>query len=371
MMEEWKADLISTTTASEEFPSENRPLDRRILEHLAEHSYREQRAVRTERYLAETFFPADYGGKIAMYVLRLGNRLARYFASDAGLQQPYQMELVRGRHVDPGERYAIRFVLNGAALLQSFWDPHLDRRVRTLVSYGVPLFVRKEDHSVFTRRVTMNIPSDAGGAEDGGEICWPFVAHGDLLAAVELDRWLTARNIPTSLGAFKADDGLQMLGNLTASDLNVIALGSTRVNGILEQYQRLVLRAKRGAEPRYLPFRLRMFDVVRVDHDEHSVATFVEEHHRGMSNVPVVITRRSGAIRNFITLIASNHGRAVFRAAQILTQENDLRELFADERLRGWTVAMPANFQIVLMVTVLAQEDLAGTYVVEDVWADE
>ncbi|HEX8411809.1 MAG TPA: hypothetical protein VF883_23375 [Thermoanaerobaculia bacterium] len=368
-MEEWKSELIATVVSSDAFPSDNKELDQRVLEYLAEHSLREQRGDRTERHLAEKFFPIGYGGKIAMYISRLDEHLGRYFATNEGRRQTHRIEIIRGRQIDPADRYAICFVLNGQGLLHTFWQAFIDRRVRTLVAYGVPLFLRNAEQTVFKRNATVNVPADVKAPDLSEEICWSFVKHGDLLAAFELTRWLTAQGVVADLGAFKADSGLQAFANLPA-DLNVIVLGSIRANGILDEYQQLELRSVRDIAPRHLPFRLRLFDVVRVDAEQRVVATFGEERHRGTSRVPVVITRRRGANRSFITLIASNHGRAVFRAAQLLTRDAELQDMFSDDRFRGWAAKMPETFQLLLYVTVLAREDVGGPWVLEDVWSE-
>jgi hypothetical protein len=370
MMDSWKSELISTVTESEAFPSHNRRLHAQILKHLALHSSREDRDLRTEKYLRQEFFQETYAGKISMYLKRLAEGLDRYFTSEEGERKKYRVEMLRGAEVPADDRYAIRFPLNRKALRRLFWLPYLDERLPTFIAYGVPLFVRNSNQTIFTRYADVNVQSDFKSNDSSDEICWPFVAHGDLLATMELHRWLAGQGISVNFGPFKAGDDLHTLLQMTSGDANVIALGSIRVNGILDAYQRLPLRAARGDAPKSFPFRLRLYDVVQLDNREKEVGTpHEEEKSATMSSVPVVISRRKGAIRNSVTLVASNHGRAVSRACQILTNEDEIHELFQDQRLQPWLIDLPTNFQILLRVNILAHEDMGGSFSVEDVWS--
>jgi len=369
MIAPWKMELIASAAASDAFPSKDKPLHRKVLEHLAEHSSPQDRSQRTERFLEEKFLPAGYGGKVPTFISRLAHALETYFASEEGQRHPYRIEILRGKGVPPSERYAVRFSVNPNGLLRLFWRPYLDVRAVTFIAYGVPLFFRSADQTVFLRQADINVPGDAP-PEKVGEICWPFVAHGDLLAANEVNRWLASQGVMVNFASFKADDGFRTLGHSTSNDANVVVLGSTRVNGILQEYQRLEIGGPKQSPSLYLPFRLRLYDVVRVDENEQPVGNpYAEEHGARTSSVPVVITRRPGMIRNWVTMIASNHGRAVHRAAQILTNANELHELFGDERLRGWIDNLPSHFQLVLRVTVLAHEEMAGAFSLDDVWS--
>jgi hypothetical protein len=370
-MEEWKLELIAEAIDSDAFPGKEKALYRSILEHLVEHSSPAQRHQRTERFLVEKFFPPGYGGNGAMAVKRLEHYLERFYASDEGRRQMHRMVLHRGKAADPAHRYSVAFVLSPDGVLRAFWRPYL-ARAQTIVAYGVPLFIRSADQQHFRRDATLNIPSDFKSANASEEICYPFVAHGDLLAAVDLERWLTAQQVRVNLAWFKATDRVQSLGRgPTTDEANVIAVGSIRVNGILDDYQRLELHSSTSNGRRNVPFRLTNFDVVRVDEAGLEIGRFEETHLEDRSTVPVVITRRAGAVRNrsTVTLIASNHGRAVARVAQILTG-HELGDLLAEERLRDWATKLPETFQLVLRVTVPKEEDGALGWTLEDFWCE-
>lgn len=372
-MDRWKKDLIGAATTSPAFPSRDRERHRRVLEHLASHSSRHDREVRSERYLEEEFL-LD-GATARVFLQRLERGLEHYFASDEGQRHVHRIEILRGKGVAPEDRYTVRFPLNRTALARIFWQPHLDERYRTFLAYGIPLFIRNTEQTIFTRYVDVNSQADEKLKSRMGEtdeVCWPFVTHGDLQATIECLRWLADRDVRVQFAAFNASDQLHALEKATRDDANVIAVGSTRVNGILDEYQRLELLRTKGNARRFLPFRVRTYDVIEIDDREELVGRPFEEHRKGgTSIVPVVITRRLGAKRNSVTLIASNHGRAVHRVAELLTHDDELHDLFQDPRLQAWLPELPAQFQILLCVTVLAHEAMAGTFTVEDVWAGE
>lgn len=264
----------------------------------------------------------------------------------------------------------MRFVPNPKGLAQLFWKPHLDKRFPTFITYGVPLFFKTHDQILFVRHVDRNVPPNEAQLEKGNvEISRPFVAHGDLLAVVACQRWLLDQGVDVRFASFHADHELTALSAATSDDAAVLVLGSTRVNGLLSYYQQLALR---DAPRKHLPFRLDRYNVIRVDDRGNQVGSTYEElpGHKTMS-VPVVITRRHGAMKNSVTMIGSNHGRAVFGTARALTDEKEIVDLFQDPRLQRWLNGMPANFQILARVEVLAEEEVAGKLTIEDVWPSE
>jgi len=371
MTNEEKKSLIAAVTSSDAFHSHNRILHRELLEHLATHSSRQDRHLRTEEYLKKFFHPG-YSGKVSMFLLRLAQTLSDYFDTEEGQRHTHRIEIVRGRKdVHPDDRNSIRFPLNRKALARRFWNAYLDDHIPTFIVYGVPLFIKSADQKIFTRHADVNVPAAARRKKLRGKVSFPFVAHGDLLAAVELHRWMVEQGMLVNFAPFKANDNLDSLLKATSKDANIIAVGSTRVSGILAEYQRLPLRKKEN-EQKYLPFRLRLYDAVRLNDRQKKIGAAIEEEESGsVLSVPVIITRRAGVIRGSVTLVASNHGRAVARACQILTNDDDLSELFQDERLQKWIGELPVHFQILLRVDVFAGETMGGKFTVEDVWPSD
>lgn len=372
-MEPWQEDLIQTVVSSNAFPSDNRELHRQILKHLARHSSPSDRDLRKSDYLRDHFFHKNYKGAVGMFLSRLEHSLDQYFESVEGRTSFNRIELLRGYGVPPEERYSLRFPVNKSALSRIFWRPYLSERFETFIAYGVPLFIRGADQKKFTRYADVNVRSAVKSEhrdQPSDQVCWPFVAHGDLLAVFNIYRWLREQGVRVDYADFTAGDVLGSLSRATEDDAGVIALGSTRVNGILKGYQKLPLRLRKGSR-RHLPFRVRLYDVLEYDEEDQHIDTHVEEHDRIESSIPVVITRRRGVKRNIATLIASNHGRAVQRTAEILTNEDELQELFEDERLQTWLPKLPTHFQILLRVSVSTQEDVGGAFTVEKTWSGE
>jgi len=372
-MESWQADLIDAVVSSEAFPSDNPELHKRLLKHLAQHSGAAERELRSTEYLRRQFFHRDYRGSIGMFLMRLESSLDKYFQSAEGKRHFRRIEVVRGYGASTEDRYSIRFPVNKSALARLFWQPYLNERFKTYLAYGLPLFIRSVDQRKFTRFAEVNVRADVQAEHLGdpqGEVCWPFVADGDLRAVFKLYRWLHEEGVRVDFGAFTAGDILGSLSRATDDDAGVIAVGSTRANGILTGYQKLPLRL-RSTSRAHLPFRLSLYEVLEYDEQDQVVGRHGETHGEIESSIPVAITRRRGVKRNTATLIASIHGRAVQRAAEILTNEDEIQELFSDERLQSWLPKMPTHFQILLRVIVSTQEDIAGPFTVERVWSAE
>jgi hypothetical protein len=365
-MEQWKYDFIKQVTSSKQFQARsNGDVDHKLLIYLAEHSTREDRDARSGVLLQHKFRLRTGSSN---FIRRLITQLHRYFKSREGRQHPWRIEILYGTKIQPDDHYRVLFTINKHALRRIFWRPYLEEAYPTFIAYGLPLFSRSEDQGTFKRIFNINDEETASLEGVEGDICWPFVAAGDLLAAFSCNRFLSEQQVPVDFKAFKATDGMEELQKATDLHSNVIAVGSMRVNGVLDLYQRHDMKK---ASRRYLPFRLNLDDVTQVDDGEQAVGPpHKETRSRGVSSVPVVITRRVGVrhTRNAVTLIASNHGRAVARAAELLTSEDELQELFEDSRLQPWLTSMPANFQILLRVKVPVREETAAGWDLVDVW---
>jgi hypothetical protein len=338
----------------------------KVLRFLAENSGRDRRRERTRGI--RLVLPEDYGVDLSTYLKRIQHLLDKFFDSPPGQQHEHRIRIVIGR---PGEHhpdlYDLRFPLNTNSLVKRFWV--MDATAETFIVYGLPLFVRESGPVTFRRIADRNLEAKE---PPGTDVRFPFVAHGDLLAAVALTELFTSQHVAVRLGAFKAQHTVKHLLKETPRSSDAVILGSVRVSGILEEYQSThVLEASDGQPARYLPFRLRIHDVVRMDDDGHEVGEpYAEETGLHETVVPVVITRRRGKLEESdVTLIASNHGMAVYRAVQVLTDSGLLRQLFDHPRLRPWEKALPRVFQILLKIVVLNDETKATSVTVEDIWA--
>jgi hypothetical protein len=365
-MEQWKYDFIEQVTSSKQFRARsNGGVDHKLLIYLAEHSTREDRDARSGILLQHRFRLKTGSSN---FIRRLITQLHRYFKSREGRQHPWRIEILYGNKIHPDDHYRVLFTINKHALRRIFWRPYLEQKYPTFIAYGLPLFEKSTDQTEFKRVFNVNDEDKARSEGWEGQICWPFVAAGDLLAAFSCNRFLSEQQVSVDFKAFKATEGMTELQKATDLHSNVIAVGSVRVNGVLDLYQCHELKK---AARRYLPFRLSLDDVTEVDDDEQTVdPPHKEIQRRDWSSVPVVITRRVGVRhnRNAVTLIASNHGRAVARAAELLTSEDELQELFEDSRLQPWLANMPANFQILLRVKVPVREETAAGWDLVDVW---
>lgn len=361
-METWQRELIGLVTSDSSYSARDRDRDKAVLEYLAENSTPARRAERKQQAIKGLFL-ANTEVNVGTYISQLDKRLREYFARDEARHHKTCIRVLHGSEVSDDDRYKVLFPDNPRSLLRSFWEPYLTPATNFII-YGVPLFVRDENHRTFTRQIDRNVET----SDLQGQVCWPFVTHGDIQAAMELSRWLSMQGVRAEYAALKASSKFNdfVPGKPKAS--NVIAVGSTRVNGILAEYQSGRLR---GSPASYLPFRLTTDEVVRVDESLKMVGEpLVDRITPDAIEVPVVITRRLGFLDNqsHVTLIASNHGRAVHQAAAILTDDDQINRLFDDERIASWRTKLPINFQLVLQVEVIEEEQLGGEFSLVHAW---
>lgn len=280
----------------------------KVLRFLAENSGRDRRRERTRDI--RLVLPEDYGVDLSTYLKRIQHLLDKFFDSPAGQQHERRIQVVIGR---PGEHhpdlYDLRFPLNTNSLVKRFWI--MDATAETYIVYGLPMFVRDSDPITFRRIADRNLEAEE---PPGTDVRFPFVAHGDLLAAVALTELFTSQHVPVRLGAFKAQHTVKNLLKETPRNSDAVILGSVRVSGILEEYQSThVLEPSDGQPARYLPFRLRIHDVVRMDDHGQAVGEpFAEEtglprNRRARSDhSPAGETRRVGCHAH---RVQSRHGR--------------------------------------------------------------
>ena len=318
-------------------------------------------------------FTAEEGRKLAG---SLRATLKTYYTNDADAEDRIEVRLSDEEDGAYRPIFSRRADTSKKSFVDLFWGPYIGTDQPTLLVYGVPMFmqVRNEqgEQDVFIRRVRENTLDDARKRRPQEEISRAFVPWGDMLAVLDTTTWLTKKKILVKTGYAYYETSLSDIIPISAND-NAIFIGNKRTNGLIKDFQQLPLRAENETSRRKLPFRLRSrgTEVVHLnDNDETEGPPFLESKGTQIS-VPVVVTRREGARAGTITMIASNHARALHRVTEILFDEGELSELFRDPRLKSWDKKLPTQFQIVLSVAVLGHETVAGRHTVEAVWDNE
>jgi hypothetical protein len=168
------------------------------------------------------------------------------------------------------------------------------------------------------------------------------------------------------MNGYSAKPILDVISAVADHRSDLVAVGSTRVNGILKEYMELQLDPVRTRAT--LPYQI---DYHCVTVDEDGTKKIYGDRDQGREQaVPVLITRREGILTGAVTIIASNNGRAVQRIGDILTDEVLLQDLFKTPQLAAWGEIMPKRFQILLYVTVHDGGTFPGRPHVEKVWAE-
>lgn len=289
------------------------------------------------------------GESLATLVGRVQDRLDALYSSPAGKQAPFRITIVRATREAPRppDLYAIRIAENVRALsvTRAFWDPYFDPAVPVWVVYGEPLFMTTAEHpGVFTRDMKINRPEQVPSDQ---RAVYRYIRLGEVHCLLEIVRYFTDAKVALNFLASRKEHGLEELGNGAGTGpTNIIVLGNTFSNGILEAYQdhralcyfldgsRILCRSPEGEQSAFEDGKDPEFDDCITTH--------------------VLVTRRLGFdVTTSITTIASDNGPAIHRVGLILCKEEECRRLFRPERIPTRdTSTFPTEFQLVIKVWV-------------------
>src|SRR5262245_34039317 len=122
-------------------------------------------------------------------------------------------------------------------LTRRLWAAYLDHDIPTHIAYGVPLFTSSSDKLTYTWRVNESDPEAVEKKYPGERASWAFVTLGDVLCTFQLMGWLANRGVSLTTNAYNAQSELKDVRAIAGRRANVIAVGSTRLNGVLADYQ--------------------------------------------------------------------------------------------------------------------------------------
>jgi hypothetical protein len=327
-----------------------------LLRYLAVHSEPGFKKYRTAQAINATAFGKRSTGppNLPAYLKKLQRCLDKFFDDEgSGFERRIRIQFSEpGQKRNPNQ-YAVDYPLNHGQgwYTRLFWKNYLPTRVPTLIAYGVPLFESNDDYDVFTRKTWCNQDHEI---KDQEMACYPFVALGEVLAMMDIIAWLTGKGVKvTYTGYSRKHDASDVLQD--AAEANGVWLGTASVNGVLHGYQR------------YKPFPFILGNEDITEHQDSLEGPVIETYidrtiikgETGMAHV--LVSRRPGKRTKTITMIASNHGRAIQRMGQLLTRESEIKQLFETQALTSLT-ELPNEFQLLFEVEIHAKESVPGAW---------
>src|SRR5437763_5031345 len=364
---EWSA-LLKDILRTQEF--RRAPLRAELLRYLFDRIHKPQ-GISRKTLAAEVFKSARYDeGAVGERCLDLRNALKEYAESGAGQVQTWRCELPPAV---PSEGYRLRFINCVAApgTTGVFWQAHLSPARNVLIVYNEPLFYRDEaDHAV-TRYLDINHDQTQTNREialqelrskrpkaykERLHPSYLYLLSGEIAARDCLEDW------------FETVAGVKVQGRIgrriTSPEIaqsSPILLGNLRTNS----FMRNILES---SHCEHLGYRLDPdgFGVVAVRNaSEQEKEILARQTGSGSQGKDLVLESASEANRDVfgivtripnpydnegaVTIISSDHTRAVEQIAHTLTSEHRLSSVSAQS---GWPAEapMPTCFQCLFAV---------------------
>lgn len=287
---------------------------------------------------------------VRVSVASIRNRLAAYFATE-GRREPLRLWIPRGQYgvvFSPAEQPAD--AVEPERALTRFWAPYLSARAPNVIIYTEPLFFR-DNRGHFYRDWYINDPAACPQVQQTLAVCglgpfepaYHYLSAGEVHCMLSLSRMFHEMGIPVETRSSRVTSWNEL------RHVNVVLLGSPRTNPFLSCLQGdepfIVLpdgienrQPGPGELPRYTGAR-------RMD---GSLARRTEY---------ALVTRRPGMMPDCaITMIASNHGKAIEGAGHFLTLEDKVAELLPALQAAG-EGELPSRFQLLMRVEMMDLSD--------------
>ncbi len=297
----------------------------------------------------ETFDPRT-DPIVRVSVASIRNRLAAYFATE-GRREPLRLEIPRGQYgviFTPAEQEAETSEPERA--LSRFWAPYLTGRAPNVIIYTEPLFFR-DNRGHFYRDWYINDPSGCQQVQELLKSCglgpfepaYHYLSAGEVHCMLSLSRMFHEMGVPVETRSSRVTSWNEL------RHVNLILLGSPRTNPFLSCLQSdepfIVTcdaienrRPQPGELPRYAG--LRRMDGALARRTEYAL-----------------VTRRPALLSGCaITMIASNHGKAIEGAGHFLTLDDRVNDLLPALRAAGET-QIASRFQLLMRVEMMDLND--------------
>lgn len=222
---------------------------------------------------------------------------------------------------------------NVPTLVSSFWRPHTNSAGIRLI-YSRSIFIRTA-FSKFTRDVTINCPEDV---PDGAEYAYSHVPAGEVQGVITLARWFHSQGDSPEVSDCRRGSYYHDMIR-SAPSQSFIVFGSARSNGFVRTLQ----------DVEKFDITVKDTNIVVATPTGPEKPTYEENQDNDAVYGYVVVTRlRRGS--TWITLFHGNHSQAMYRLAQVLTDEEQLKEVY--ENIPSFAKAVPDRFQLLFEVEI-------------------
>ncbi len=336
---------------------------RRILQYLCEHAAGADSQPLKEYEVAvsalgrpESFDPKnDPVVRVSMASVR--DRLRAYFEGE-GREEPLRLAVPKGRYQ---ALFSVREDEPAVAptpsrpvprALKRFWAPYATANTYNAVMYTEPLFFRDEEAGVYSRSLWVNDPATPVAEvknrlpfRDGSTLkpCYHYLSAGEVQASISFVRLFQE----LGLGLDIRNARLSTLNDFRHA--NLILIGSIRTNHLMDSMigsKGFVMTGDSFENPKPRAGEKQVYK------GERSMDGKLPRN----TDYALVMRRPGMATGSAITIIASNHGRAVQGGGTLLTLEPQLAGMLEAMGLSG-DAPLPESFQLLLQVDMIDLED--------------
>jgi len=337
---------------------------RRILQYLCDNAAGKEARPLKEHELAvsalgrpESFDPkTDPVVRVSMASIR--DRLRAYFETD-GRSETLALQVPKGRYqalfsertdVTPAPEPSGGTRVERPAL-RRFWRAYATATPSVLM-YTEPLFWRDDEAGIYTRNLYLN-DRTAKRAEVDGKVphrpgadlrpCYHYLSSGEIQCSFSLIRMFQEMGMVLDMRNAR----LSSLNDFRYA--NLILLGCTRTNHFMDTMQGtkgFVITADTIEDTAARGGQRKSYEGER--YLDGKLPRFTEY---------AIVTRRPGLAPNSaVTIVASNHGRAVQGAGNLLTLETQVASLLQAMGL-GAKAPVPDHFQVLFKVEMIDLDD--------------
>lgn len=289
---------------------------------------------------------------VRVSIASIRKRLSQYYQSD-GRREPLVLAVPKGQYraefsMRSSEAERTRESREMTPSISRFWRPYRNHGVSNLVLFSELLFLR-DDQGNFVRNIFVNERRDARTLTAPHfpnldlsyfSPSFHYISAGEMQCIAALSGLFARLRIP-----FTSRD----TRHVTWADIgssNLILIGSSRSNPYLDSLQgagNFILQKDcitnvepRGEEdPEYRSIR----------RSDGKLETITEYG---------LVTRRPGLCNGCtVTMISSNHGRAIEGTANFLSDESHMSQLFQKLGLTDDSAPLPESFQLLLRIELV------------------
>jgi hypothetical protein len=236
--------------------------------------------------------------------------------------------------------------------LSRFWKPYAAPSASNVIMHTEPLFFRDDEAGLYARNLLINDRATSAAEvhqkiphRDGATLqpCYHYLSTGEVHCTFSLIRMAQELGLPLDIRNAR----LSAMNDFRYA--NLILLGSTRTNHFMDAMQGdrgFLMTADAIENPQPRPGEQQTYRGRRyMDGKLPRYSEFC------------LVTRRPGLAPNSaVTIIASNHGRAIQGVGNFLTLETQMAALFETMVLVG-SEPLPEYFQVLFEVEMIDLDD--------------